>query len=308
MAAKFFSARVLIPPPCVPFTAKIRRQAFIGLQDFSELFTIKIFKNMKNLFLTLALAVATFQALFSQQYGEPGFIIGLNVGAQTTSFKWSDDYQDLFLQQSGTSYDARPKIGFSGGVRLGYKLSRGFTAFTNVSFERSFFVAETRDNFYKVLESGDTLVGLVKITESVNRISFPLMAKVRVLGDDGGLTVTAGMDMSRGLKGKRNSVIFDGVKTSPVDDSKEFTLGGSRFDEYVGFNVGFLLGIGGEIPIGENLYLTLDLQKKWGFTDQYTDERKTYLSQTEGVDIQGSKFLSGMHFFIGFQKTLGATY
>ena len=264
---------------------------------------------MKNLFFAIAFTIALSQLVFSQQGGgEPGFLIGTKLGLQTTKFKLTDDFLDAFMYEYETSYKFRPKIGFSGGARLGYVFSDNFSLFTDVSFERSNYEYETLDNFDYETDKGEILTGLVKFEETINRISFPLLARVKLGGDEGGFTISAGPDFSIGLAGKSNAVLYDGVKTVPLAASKEFTLGNSRFDEYVGFNVGFVLGIGAAIPIGDELRLTFDLQRKWGFTDQYSDERKTYVSQTEGFDIQGSKYLRGSYLSVGVEKTFGGTY
>lgn len=244
----------------------------------------------------------------SQQNGsEQGAFLGVSLGLQTSKFKLSDDFQDNFMYEYETSYKFRPKLGFSGAIRAGFAFSQRFSLLSDVAFERSTYRYETIDNFDYQTDSGDSLVGLVKFEETINRIAFPLLARVVVMGDAGGLTLTAGPDFSIGMTGKGNAVLYDGSRTIPIAPSTEFSLGNSRFDEYTGFNVGFVLGLGAVIPLNadNDLRLTFDLRKKWGFTDQYTDERKNYLCQVEGACIQGAKFLRGTYFSVGVEKSFG---
>ncbi len=262
---------------------------------------------MKNPFLFLLLFLVS-QNTFCQENGsDRGLFLRGKLESGTTRFKLTDDFQDAFMYENETSYEFRPVLGFSGGVGVGYGFSDRFSLFTEVSFERSGYQFETIDNFVFTTPGGDELVGLVKFEETINRISFPLLARVKVLGDRGGLTATFGPDFNIGLAGKGNAVLYDGVKTVPVAPSTDFSLGGSRFDEYVGFNVGFVLGLGLVVPLNpdNDLRLTIDARRKWGFTDQYTDARRNYLCQTEGACIQGSKFLRGTYFSIGVEKSFG---
>lgn len=266
---------------------------------------------MKNRIIKFAFAAALVGAAqLVHAQDEVGLIFGAEVGLQTTRFKLSEDYRDVIMVELGTSYSFKPELGFSAGIRGGYVIADGLSILTNVNYERNVYAYETDENYILELEGGQTTSGLVRFKEAINRVSFPVLARVRVLGKNGGLTLTSGLDMSIGWSGTFGGVFDDGVETIAIFDSEDFTLGSSRFDQYRGFNAGFVLGAGVIVPLDNNgdVWLTFDLKRKWGLTDQYTDVRKRYLEQTSGYSIQGAKFLRSTNFSVGVEIRLGGIY
>lgn len=252
--------------------------------------------------MVLAMA-ALYSAAFSQ-----GFFYGPHAGVQSTSFKWTDDFQDEFTSYFPTNYQRVNKLGFHAGARVGLALGDQVALLSDLSFERSTFAYDTENNYLYETEIGSTdtlLNGLVRFEKQANRLSVPLLARVQVNRGLAGLTLLAGPSFSLGLSGKQSAVFDTGNKTYPLEGAAGFTMGGSRFDEYRQLDVGMIIGIGGAAWLSEQVRLTFDVRRRWGFTSQYSEARKNFLSEVEGVDILGSKFLRGTYFTLGVEVSSG---
>jgi hypothetical protein len=218
-----------------------------------------------------------------------------------TKEKPSSDFQDEFTAKFPTNYNFKSKIGFGGGLGVGRKFDNVFTML-EFGYEKNIIQYETEENYTyaTVIANRDTVLnGLVTFEEKIDRIPINILATVRVLGDDGGLTLTFGPSFLLGLQGTRSEVFDTGNKTYPLSPTEEFELGSSRFHRYRGLDFGFIFGLGAMIPINDNFKFTAEFRTRLGMTDLYTEARKNYLSDFEDIDIIGKKMLRNTYLKVG---------
>jgi len=240
------------------------------------------------LFFTL-LATVTVQAQDS------GFLIGIEAGFGSHTVKFSDSYQDYFIQETGVSYVSSHRSGLQGGLRLGWRFSRNFALAAVPSIMQKGTRYETAENGTFDLEDRNgntfTAVGFVKWSEQYTAVQVPLLltGRLPLFGERFGLTLSAGPSFNFMLSGKGEATLETQSKTTPLDSYK-LKFGSSRTDDYSGFDASVVFAPGLAIDLDDQGAFRLFAEARFdvGLRDMYTQKRKDFLADG-GVNILGTR-------------------
>lgn len=199
-----------------------------------------------------------------------GFSVGLEAGPSLRLVKGNKIINSI----------SDPALGFSGGMMLQYRFTRLVAIRTGVSFERKGYKVDgTRTD-----TNGVPIEGGVTIYSNFDYIVLPLLVnfsfgeRVRLFVNIGAYT---------GYLVKQSEVIKpDGI--FPATDNTPF------FKE---FDYGLVSGVGSEIPLKENLSLTLEIRNNLGLTP--INDYEIY--NDEDLKLNSTAFLFGVVYRFGVQ-------
>lgn len=260
---------------------------------------------MKQVIFTIALF--TMACLSAEaQYG---LFIGLEAGYGRHTVKFSESYQDQFVQLTGVSYNTYRRSGIGGGIRLGYNFSPNFGLFIAPAAHQKGTSYETAENgeFEFTDKNGNpfTAVGYVKWKEQYTAVNIPLLLRAGLpLGERFSLVFTSGPSVNVMVKGKGEAVIETQDKTIPVDDY-EIRFGKNRTDDYnnLDFSVVFAPGMAFNLDDEGRFRLFAEARFDLGLKDMYTQKRKDFL-EAGGIDILGTRKVRSTVFTLGFEYSL----
>ncbi len=234
-----------------------------------------------------------------------GFIFGVEAGFGLHTVKFSDSYQDYFIQETGVSYVNSRRSGLQGGLRFGWQFDRNFAVIAAPSIMQKGTRYETAENgtFEFTDRNGVpfTAVGFVKWTEQYTAIQVPLLltGRLPLLGERFGLTLAAGPSFNFLLSGKGEATLETQTKTTPLDSYK-INFGSSRTDDYSGFDASVVFAPGMAFDLDEQGAFRLFAEARFdiGLRDMYTQERKDFLADG-GIDILGTRKMRSTVLTIG---------
>ena len=229
------------------------------------------------------------------------FVLRGYLSPNLASFKLSKDYQDDYTSFTSNGYRFRRKFDFGGGVGVGLNLNQ-VLLLAEIGFTQKTISSELIETVTYTTPQGEVLSGQFNIEQTLQFIPVNIISTIKILGEERAVTLTVGPSFNFGLQGNSAGTFETDTQTIPIA-SGDITMGNSRFDNYKRLDFGFLLGIGGVIPINSNFQLFADIRTRIGLSNMYSAERKNYL-ETNNIIALGNLKTRGTTFNIGINYTL----
>ena len=287
---------------------------------------------MKNsiIFTAFLLLVCT-----TYTHAQPNFFIGPVAGINVGPFVFSEGFQNEYTQYyyPGGSYNKIKTIGFQGGLRTGLQFGEGFWIFIEPAYFWQKPGFETADPVEEKIPDAKnpaqtvTKKGIRTWQQSIGSINVPLLARVRLFGDDFGMTATGGLSFNTNITGVHESnfstedgKIINGSEKyllangtlQPADEypqsGKALRFGKGAFDHYTDFSTALILSPGFFYNVDERIKITLDWRWSLGLKDFTTQKRKDYLSSEKQVDIIGVRKLRSGILQVGVEMCIDCDY
>ena len=276
------------------------------------------------------------------------FFIGATGGVNLSKFKFKDQYED---------WDVKSQIGFKGGVTLGVDFNR-LSIVTGLNFTKkssrfitpngyfpSFIFIRTIDGFdFDALQYLDTNqdgledYGFFNYRETHNYVSVPLVLRMRLFGEESGVTIGTGLSFNFGISadisGDFQAVDIDSenfVKTTNISSLKtsadlfydnnivgtiladdiyysndflNYDFGRDLNNEYKKVHTNFLLNIGGFMKVGEKGQIHANLGLNIGLKNIYNGKYKDVFPSLLYEENLGKKFLTSTILSISYEHHL----
>ncbi len=280
-----------------------------GLKNSRHHFTMYTQQRTKHLFLLFGF---TFLMAITTQ--AQGFLLGIEAGFGMHTVKFSDSYQDLFVQETGVSYINSRRSGLQGGIRLGWQFNRNFSISVSPTIMQKGTRYETAENgtFELTDRNGNsyTAVGYIKWSEQYTAVQNPVLltGRLPLFGERFGMTFSLGPSFNFLLSGKGEAVLETQQKTTPLDSYK-IKFGSSRTDDYTGFDVSVVFAPGIAIDLDENGAFRLFTEVRFdvGLRDMTTQARKDFVAD-DGIDILGTRKMRSTLLTVGVSFCPGCVW
>ncbi len=259
-------------------------------QNTRHHFTMYAQRTTKHLLLSLCCTLLLAATTHAQ-----GFLIGIEAGVGSHTVKFSESYQDAFVQETGVSYINSRRSGLQGGIRLGWQFNRNFSLSASPTIMQKGTRYETAENgtfeFKDKAGVPFMAVGFVKWSEQYTAVQVPLLltGRLPLFGERFGLTLSAGPSFNFMLSGKGEAVLETQQKTTPLNSYK-IKFGDSRTDDFSGFDASVVFAPGMAFDLDEDGAFRLFAEARFdvGLRDMYTQPRKDFLAD-DGIDILGTR-------------------
>ncbi|MFK7925117.1 MAG: porin family protein [Bacteroidia bacterium] len=238
---------------------------------------------MKYLYSLLLLLSISFPALLAQ---ESAVFIGVNGGANSSSFKHTDDLASLYSTRSSV-------IGINAGVTAGIQINR-YSLTTGLQYLQKGGVYST-DNF-----SDNQGTAYYSAKEKLHYISVPVVVGYQYpLGERVGLSLAMGPSFNFGLAGEiEESTEYFGSN----EEEKGFHtvyFGDGVNDDYRKMQVGFQISPGIYVELNSKSRLTMNVVWDSGTQDTFNERYKEANSFFD--DYRGNQFSRSTMLNIGYE-------
>lgn len=250
------------------------------------------------------LTISLLTLFFASAHAQDIFVRG-SIGLDQWRYKFSSNYQDVFIQNTGATYDAQKRSGFQGGLGFGIAFDDHVSVLLEAHYVQKGSKWTTQETYEVTVTdrsgSTSTVLGFPIWNERVNAIHVPLLLRVRPFNGRFSPTIAIGPSFNVAFSGKGGAVIETQDKTYP---NGEYTLkfGSGRTDDYKAFDLSIDIRPGLVFNIDEDgiMKLTLDANFSIGLMDMVSEGRKDFLA-AGGIDMLGSQKNRGTLFNLGFE-------
>jgi hypothetical protein len=166
-------------------------------------------------------------------------------------------------------------MGYQGGLTVGWQFSNNFALISSVQYAQRGTKLANDNQAYRDDNNGQTFLGSQIGEERTNFVTVPLLARYKFLASDFGFTLSSGLNFNMGQDGSAFRYVQSNNNSKTYFGRYEdVTFGDGINDLYKPFQVGFVLGAGVIVPIGEKGRFTLNVAFDFGLSDAYNTRYK----------------------------------
>jgi Outer membrane protein beta-barrel domain len=198
---------------------------------------------------------------------QSGLLLSLNGGVSNSKIRYAN------LVNFKTTNNKI--LGYQGGVNVGWQFSKRFTLLSGLFIiQKGTKFAEENKAYQDDSNGGQVYLGFLTGEEKTSFYSIPIVGRFKIIGNRFGLLASAGLSLNKG----RDGTAFKYVQANSgkvFAGRYEMVEFGEDIDQlYTPFQVGFIMGLGVQIPVSANSRILLNTTLDLGMTDALNQRYK----------------------------------